>query len=91
MKIDCITDAQGRTTEKIHLTEEENKAVDMAHEIVAERGKQLGIAWTKEDVEHHEFMFLGILRYEGIEKLLNFARTAPVGRGKTKNKNRAYA
>lgn len=78
MKIERVVDEKGRVTDKIFLNEEENKAIDEAHSIVEERCKAQGAAFSREDKEFLEWNFLGILRFEGIEALLNFARTAKI-------------
>lgn len=89
MNIERKVDELGRITDVIRLSEEENDAIDLAHSIIAERAALEGMPFTAADKEHHEYMFLGILRYEGIDALLNFARTAKFK--KPKNTQRAYA
>ena len=82
MKIERKIDELGRTTDAIRLEAEEEKALDLAHSIVAERSNAAGIVFDTADKEYHEWMFLGILRFEGVEALLTFARTAEIGRPK---------
>lgn len=76
MTIKRKIDANGAITDTITLTDEENHALDNAHAIVAARYKELGLeqdAWEK---EHLEYALLGLLRYEGIEAMLYWAKTA---------------
>ena len=89
MTIERKVDELGRITDVIRLSEEENNAVNLAHSIIAERSATEGISFTTADKEHHGYMFLGILRYEGIDALLNFARTAEFK--KPKKMQRGYA
>ena len=65
------------------ITEEENAAIDQAHEIVAERYKQLGMEQTAWEKEHLEYALQGRLRFDGIEGMLNWARTAVISKGKS--------
>ena len=46
MKIERRVEENGAITDVITITEEENAAIDKAHEIVAERYKQLGMEQT---------------------------------------------
>ena len=55
MKIERRVEENGAITDVIAITEEENAAIDQAHEIVAERYKQMGLeqtAWEKEHLEY---------------------------------------
>lgn len=72
----------GAVTDVITITDEENAAIDQAHDIVAERYKQLGLVQSQWEKEHLEYALQGLLRFEGIEGMLNWARTAKISKGK---------
>ena len=82
MKIERRIEASGAITDVITITDEENAAIDQAHEIVAERYKQLGIEQSSWEKEHLEYALQGRLRFDGIEGMLNWARTATISTGK---------
>lgn len=76
-------DKNGTVTDIIRLTDEENKAIDEAHKIVAERYKQLGLLQTDWEKEHLEYALQGRLRFDGIEGMLHWARTAIISKEKS--------
>ena len=78
MKIERRVEENGAITDVITITEEENAAIDQAHEIVAERYKQMGLEQTSWEKEHLEYALQGRLRFDGIEGMLNWARTAVI-------------
>jgi len=82
MKIERRIEENGAITDVITITDEENAAIDQAHEIVAERYKQLGLEQTAWEKEHLEYVLQGRLRFDGIEGMLNWARTATISTGK---------
>lgn len=88
MKIDVIRDIQGRQIENIILNDEELKAMSQSQEILAARSREQGVTWNAQDIEHHEWKLLGVLRREGIAKMLDFARTVQIKT--TKNAVRSY-
>lgn len=83
MKIERRVEENGAITDVITITEEENAAIDQAHEIVAERYKQLGMEQTAWEKEHLEYALQGRLRFDGLEGMLNWARTAVISKGKS--------
>lgn len=83
MKIERKTEENGGITDVITLTEEENNAIDEAHKIVAERYKKLGLEQTAWEKEHLEYVLQGRLRFDGIDEMLNWARTANISKGKS--------
>ena len=76
MEVKTKTDSNWTTTETIILSDEEKEAINEAHEIVVQRYKDMGLIQQPWEKDHLEYRFLGILRYEEIEAMLNFARTA---------------
>lgn len=78
MKIERRVEENGAITDVITITEEENAAIDQAHEIVAERYKQMGLEQTAWEKEHLEYALQGRLRFDGVEGMLNWARTAVI-------------
>ena len=83
MKIERKIEENGGITDVITLTEEENNAIDEAHKIVAERYKKLDLEQTAWEKEHLEYVLQGRLRFDGIEEMLNWARTANISKGKS--------
>lgn len=82
MTIERKTDAKGAVTEVIKLTAEENSAINDTHLIVEARYKELGLQQTDWEKEHLEYSLQGLLRYEGIDAMLNWARTAIIRKEK---------
>lgn len=78
MKIERRIDKNGAITDVITITDEENAAIEQAHKIVAERYKQMGLKQTAWEVEHLEYALQGKLRFDGVEEMLNWARTADI-------------
>lgn len=72
MKIERRVEENGAITDVITITEEENAAIDQAHEIVAERYKQMGLEQTAWEKEHLEYALQGRLRFDGVEGMLNW-------------------
>ncbi|MBE6666894.1 MAG: hypothetical protein E7607_01095 [Ruminococcaceae bacterium] len=70
----------GEITDIIHLDNSEVEALDQAHEIIRERCLQEGVPYDKEAIE---YWLEGILRCEGVDKVLHMARNAPFARKKT--------
>lgn len=82
MTVERCIEENGAITDVITITDEENAAIDQAHEIVAERYKQMGLEQTAWEKEHLEYALQGRLRFDGIEGMLNWARTATITTGK---------
>lgn len=78
MQIKRIVDQNGAITDVITLTAEENAAIDQAHAIVGDRYKELGLEQTASEKELLEYALQGRLRFDGIEEMLNWARTAKI-------------
>lgn len=78
MTIERKIDANGAVTYIVKVTTEESKAIDEAHTIIAERYKQLGIEQTAWDKEHLEYALQGRLRFDGVEAMLNWAKTVTI-------------
>lgn len=62
---------------KITLSAEETAAIDRCHEILKVRYKEAGFSYNVEQKNRCEWWLLGILRFEGMESMVNTARTAP--------------
>ena len=80
MTVERNADENGAVTEIITMTDEENAAIDRAHEIVAERYKQLGMEQTAWEKEHLEYALRGKLRFNGIEEMLRWAKTVVISK-----------
>jgi len=83
MTVERRVEKNGAITDIITITDDENAAIDQAHSIVAERYKSLGLEQTAWEKEHLEYAFQGILRFEGVERMLDWARTAIISKGKS--------
>lgn len=82
MTVERNADKNCAVTEIIIMTDEENAAIDRAQEIVAERYKQLGLEQTAWEKEHLKYALQGKLRFDGIEEMLRWAKTAMIGKRK---------
>ncbi len=82
MTVERKADENGAVAEIIIMTDEENVAIDRAHEIVAERYKQLGMEQNAWDKEHLEYALQGKLRFDGVEEMLRWAKTAAISKRK---------
>ena len=80
MRIERKIGELGEITDIIHLDNSEVEALDQAHEIIRERCLQEGVPYDKEAVE---YWLEGILRCEGVDKVLHMARNAPFARKNT--------
>ena len=80
MRIERKVGELGEITDIIHLDNSEVEALDQAHEIIRERCLQEGVPYDKEAVE---YWLEGLLRCEGVDKVLHMARNAPFARKKT--------
>lgn len=83
MTIERRAEKHGAITDIITITDEENAAIDQAHAIVAKRYKDLGLEQTAWEKEHLAYVLQGILRFEGVERMLNWASTAIISKGKS--------
>lgn len=82
MTVERKADENGAVAEIIIMTDEENVAIDRAHEIVAERYKQLGMEQNAWDKEHLEYALQGKLRFDGVEEMPRWAKTAAISKRK---------
>lgn len=82
MTVERKADENGAVTEIIVMTKEENAAIDRAHEIVAERYKQLGMEQTAWEKEYLEYALQGKLCFDGVEEMLRWANSAAIIKGK---------
>ena len=57
-------------TETIVLTTEESDALEQCHDILRERYEELGELYDKENQDRCEWWLLGILKFDGIDKLM---------------------
>lgn len=77
MTIDRQIGRDGSTHDIISMTVEERVAVDKCHEIIRERFMEKGEPYDKARCEMCEWWLLGLLRYEGAQKMVKMAETAP--------------
>jgi hypothetical protein len=80
----------GSTHDIISMTAEECVAVDKCHEIIRKRFSEKGEPYDEAQRERCEWWLLGLLRYEGLEKMVKMAETAPFS-GKKKIVTVGYA
>lgn len=76
----------GAITDEVHLSPEENAALDEALRIIADRAAAENGSYDKEVTE---YWLQGILNREGLPKMLDMARTTQFQRSKKQNV-RAY-
>ena len=81
MKVERRIEDNGAITDIITLTPEENNAMDEAHEIVSKRYAEMELEQTDWEKKMLEYTFQGIIRFEGVEAMLNYARTAIISKG----------
>lgn len=74
MTIERIVRDDGGITEKVTYTPEELAALDQAETLIAERAMRENGVY---DSQYHSWWLQGILRREGLEGMLHWARTAP--------------
>lgn len=77
--VDPVT---GATGDVVTFTAEEESALEEAKDIVAARYRELGLDQDQWSEQQLGYMLWGILRFEGIEKMLEWARTAKISQGK---------
>lgn len=77
MKITREIDCNGAIHDIIELTTEENDAIDQCHEILRARFEERGEPYGRRQKEVCEWWLQGIIRYEGMEKMISFAKNAP--------------
>lgn len=90
MKIDRTIDDLGRITDTVAWDAEEIDALDKAHSIVSDRLKEKNIEQTIWEKKHTEFLFQGILRFDGIAALLHFAEAAELASRKRRTQYVGY-
>lgn len=81
MTVERRIEDNGAITDIITLTPEENNAMDEAHEIVSKRYAEMELEQTDLEKKMLEYTFQGIIRFEGVEAMLNYARTAIISKG----------
>ena len=81
MTVERRIEDNGAITDIITLTPEENNAMDEAHEIVSKRYAEMELEQTDWEKKMLEYTFQGIIRFEGVESMLNYARTAIISKG----------
>lgn len=77
MTIDREVDRNGGIRETIRLTDDENAAIKECHSILEERVRAHGETYDGHWKKMCEWWLLGILRFEGAEKMVDMARNAP--------------
>ena len=82
MTVERRIEENGAITDIITLTPEENNTIDEAHKIVSNRYSEMGLEQTNWEKKMLEYTFQGMIRFEGVEAMLNYARTAIISKGK---------
>ena len=77
MTIERIVEPDGSIHDKIKLTDEENTEIDRCHDILRLRFQQRGEEYTAEQQKMCEWWLQGILRFEGVKKMVCMAENAP--------------
>lgn len=77
MTIEVEADRNGGTRGSIKLTAEEDAAIDRCHEILKARFEERGEPYSRGQKEMCEWWLQGILRFEGLEKMVSMVETAP--------------
>lgn len=77
MTIDREIDCTGAIHDSIKLTADESVALDKCHGILRERFEQMGEPYDRARKEMCEWWLLGLLRFEGAEKMADMAKNAP--------------
>ena len=60
--------------ENIRLSNKENKKLEHCHNIIEDRFMRKGVLYTDSLKERCEWCLLGILRFNGIEKMIDVAK-----------------
>lgn len=71
---------KGETYYTVIFSEEEKEALKSAHEIVEKRFVEEGLELTERIVRQIDSIFQGILRFDGIEELIKYAKTAKISK-----------
>ena len=82
MTVERRIEENGAIIDIITLTPKENNTIDEAHKIVSNRYSEMGLEQTNWEKKMLEYTFQGIIRFEGVEAMLNYARTAIISKGK---------
>lgn len=77
MTIERIIGSNGETFDIIKLTDNEMSELNRCHEILRSRFERKGHIYTNEQRELCEWWLQGILRFEGVEKMISMAESAP--------------
>lgn len=77
MKVDRRGDSNGGIYDTIKLTVDEEAALDRCHEILRQRFANEGEPYDRAQKEICEWWLMGLLRFEGTEKMEKMAKNAP--------------
>lgn len=77
MTIDREVDRNGGIRDTIRLTDGENAAIGECHRILEERFRAHGETYDVHRKKMCEWWLLGLLRFEGVEKMADMARSSP--------------
>lgn len=92
MEITTTYDANGARTDTIKLTDEEQKAVNDAVEIIKSRCVEAGYPEDYKNWDEEQWRLLGIMRSGcSIEAIMKFAKTAEILPFKKERLRRGYA
>ena len=71
---------KGETYYTVIFSEEEKEALKSAHEIVKKRFEDEGLQLTERTVWQIDSIFQGIVRFDGIDELMKYAKTARISK-----------
>ncbi len=77
MTIDRTVNDNGAIFDKVKLTTDEISTLDHCHEILRKRFEERGEPYTDDHRERCEWWLEGLLRFDGIEKMVEAAQNAP--------------
>lgn len=82
MKIDREIGSNGEIFDTIRLSHSEETAVDWCHEVLRWRFEENGACYDKAQKGLCEWWLLGVLRYEGKQKMIEMVQNTPFCTGK---------
>lgn len=77
MKINRRIGVNGEIFDSIRLSQSDNAAIDRCHEILRKRFEKHGASYDEAQKNMCEWWLLGLLRYEGKQKMIDMAESAP--------------
>lgn len=78
MVLTLEVDQNGATIENVTLSDEEELAIEEAHEIVSRRCAEAGVKYAEDQRRLMYWCFMGALRIGGVNELMRYAREAKI-------------